>query len=262
MKMDSQRENDKVWHYLHGLLSDAEIEAFESRLESDLRLREQVAEARLLDAALKAARPYVGWSEDQLEAHLLDAWEKDRQTSAASEKKPQRVWPGVSTEWFLFWTRPIPYVKLGVAAAFCVLLAASSVHLSSDFTTWTSPVVTMPAFRGIALPAEGAQLEAQRQQIDEISRSFEQSLERSYRTALGVQASWWSPRSRREWQMGLQIQSFRQGVISVHVKAEHRKDTGLKMEWTEYFSDIHSFIEAQEDLGTRIADALATAAPR
>lgn len=53
--MYSQETNNQIWPYLHGLLSAVETEAFESRLGSDLQLREQVTEARLLDATLKAA---------------------------------------------------------------------------------------------------------------------------------------------------------------------------------------------------------------
>ena len=249
--MDSEKTNDKVWHYLHGLLSAADRSAFESRLECDPQLRTQLAEARQLDDTLKSVAPYANWSEEQLASRVLDAWEQDRRQTVAV---PRLFATGLRA-----WTRPSPVAKLGLAAALCLLLAATSFHLASGFTTWSRPVINLPAYRGISTAAD---TQAQQAEMADLARQFEDNLEHAYRSVLGEQAAWWSLRPRQEWRMGLQIQSFHQGVLSVHVQAEHRKHKDLKLEWTEYFSDPGAFKTSQENMSATIAGALAAAAPR
>ena len=254
--MDSEKTNDKVWRYLHGLLSAGERAAFESLAEADPHLRALLDEARRLDDTLKAVAPYADWSENQLEARILEDWEKNRRWAA--EPAP-RAGPRRSVEWIF---RPLPVAGLGLAAALCLLLAAARFHLSSGYTAWSAPVITLPVYRGISTDAANAESAARQQELEDLARRFERGLEMAYRSARGEPSAWEALRARREWRMGLRIQSFRQGVLSVHVQAEHRKNTGLKMEWTEYFSDADAFLAAREDLETRIADALAAAAPR
>lgn len=257
--MNSNQASDKVWPYLHGLLSDTEQTAFEARLDSDPDLRKQFAEARRLDAALKEVRPVANWSEEQLEDHLLALWEQDHRSIIAPETQFSSVSPGTHAQWLHFWTRPLPVAKAGLAAAFCILLAGIGLRLSSDYTTWDSPVISMPAYRGTTPAAGGQEANLQREQLEKIASQLEQSLELAYRNALGTRSACWSLHPRREWRMGLQIQSFRQGVLSVHVTAEHRKDKRLKLEWTEYFSNPDSLWKAREELGERIAGSLAEA---
>lgn len=254
--MDSEKTNDKVWRYLHGLLSAAERSAFESLSESDPHLRARLAEARRLDDTLKAVAPYADWSEDQLEARILEAWERDSRRAAAPAP---RAGPRRFVEWIF---RPLPVAGLGLAAALCLLLAAARFHLASGYTAWSAPVITLPVYRGISTDAANAEAASRQKGLEDLALRFEQGLERAYRSARGESSVREALRARREWQMGLRIQSFRQGVLSVHVQAEHRKNPGLKMEWTEYFSDSDAFGAAREDLETRIADALAAAVPR
>jgi anti-sigma factor RsiW len=236
---EAAREWVRLVAYVQEQMSASERADFERELRADPELRARQRELAADHRRLARLLPAADWTDADLEARILRAWEQDQ---AGAAPAPVHVAPARSPWWWA-----------GAVAAAALLLVGVAVWRAPGGWTLPPPTLHSAGLRG----DEAAAPALSRTEVEQLDRELVRGLHRALVKAAGGRRL-----NLKSWSLRRDYHALAGTAFRLEIALYQAGQGDPVQTWTELFAEGRGFRETSGDFTARVAGDVVTLVAR